>query len=309
MDGLTIAASLSEMRNALLGAYIRTIHHPAAALYMLRTSGAEPARVLIDISHAAIQLTDRTIPNPLSPSPFAMLLRKHLRGGRVIEIRQHRLDRVVTVEVRRGEGHERSNLELVVELLGVHGNLLLLENGRVLAAARPDRRNRIGEPYVGVEEQPKHDPASLPMELAEAILASDEPARYLMRVVDGVGWAIGLNGGCILRIVPHQESGLTEDRIALTPTTFSIETIYPNPTNSCATITISLPTRNTLDIRVFDILGREVIPLYYGLAGPGREVFHWSGRDFNGFPVASGVYFVKMTQGLQRQSRRIVVVR
>ena len=187
MDGLTIAASLTEIRSALLGEFVRTIHQPAANLFTLRTSGAQQARLLIDVGRASLQLTEREIPNPRTPSSFTMLLRKALRGARVADIRQHRLDRIVTFELRRGEGHERRDLSLVAELLGLHGNLLLIEDGTVRAAARTDRRNRIGEPYVEVEAQEKRDPVSVDIKLAESVLAASDREAALMRNVDGIG--------------------------------------------------------------------------------------------------------------------------
>ncbi len=61
---------------------------------------------------------------PRKPSNFAMLLRKHLAGGVIKEVRQHRFDRVVELEI---EGRGR----LIIELFS-RGNVILLDEEGVI---------------------------------------------------------------------------------------------------------------------------------------------------------------------------------
>ena len=187
MDGLTIAASLTEIRDAAIGGHVQAIHQPEDALFSLRVSGARHARILVDLRRASIQLTQRDLANPPQPSPFTMLLRKYLRGGRIARIRQSDLDRVVWIDVSRRAAQGEEIVSLVAELLGIHGNLLLLRKGHVLGSLRSDRRNRMGAPYVEIEGQPKTQPGNVPASVAEEILASADPARWLVQRVDGLG--------------------------------------------------------------------------------------------------------------------------
>jgi len=75
-----------------------------------------------------IHLTKYRMEMPRTPTSFAMLLRKHLKGGRIRSIKQRDFDRIVEICVERADGRRT----LVLELLP-RGNLLLLdENGRIL---------------------------------------------------------------------------------------------------------------------------------------------------------------------------------
>ena len=79
------------------------------------------------------------------------------------------------------------------------------------------------------------------------------------------------------------------------PTFFGIEKIYPNPFNSSAEINYTLPFGADIIVEIYDIRGRKVVELLnkHQIAGKYRII--WSGSDFNGKSVSSGVYFYKTT--------------
>ncbi len=91
-------------------------------------------------------------PAPKSPSQFAMLLRKHLRGKRVSSVNQIGFDRLLRV----GFGEK----SLVFELFS-KGNLLLLEGGRIIRPFKFEefsaRTLKPGETY-SPPPSPKEDP-------------------------------------------------------------------------------------------------------------------------------------------------------
>ncbi|MEW6546199.1 MAG: NFACT RNA binding domain-containing protein [Bacillota bacterium] len=99
---------------------------------------------------------------PVAPSPFVLLLRKHLEGAHLVAAQQHDRDRVLILDFCTPLG---SRPRLVVEIMGPGSNLILLDqDARVLAAwreegPRPDRdasRRRILLP--GVEYEPPLPP-------------------------------------------------------------------------------------------------------------------------------------------------------
>jgi len=187
MDGLAIAASMTEVRAAAEGGFIDAVYQPTKSTLVLHVSGASRVRLLISPRQAAIHLTQLPLPNPQTPTTFVMFLRRHLRGGRIVAVRQLGWDRVVVFEVERRDGRRTKTYELVAELTGVRGNLHLLERGVVARSAHRDRRNRPGEPYASLRVQPKLDPASITLEQLAAVLADEPEARALARALDGVG--------------------------------------------------------------------------------------------------------------------------
>jgi len=187
MDGLAIAASVHELRLAAEGATIRTIHQPLKRTYILQVLGHGTRRILIDPCRAAIHLTALDLANPLRPDPFIMLLRRHLRGARICAIRQREWDRVVTLDIERREGRSLKSYQLLVELTGSRGNLVLVGDGKVLRTAFPDQRNRPGGGPVLIQPQGKIDPAKLSEVQLRDILAAGCSARSLVQAIDGIG--------------------------------------------------------------------------------------------------------------------------
>jgi predicted ribosome quality control (RQC) complex YloA/Tae2 family protein len=187
MDGLAIAASLGEMRKAVLGGLIRTVHQPSRDTFVLHVFAASSCRVLISPRDALVHLTARALPNPQTPSGFVMLLRKHLRGGRLVGIWQRGLDRVVAFEIERRDGSRGVRVELVAELAGLRGGLLLVRDGVVLGASRRSDRNRPGERYAELPPQRKLAPGTVSAGDIERLLGDPRPAWAMAREVDGIG--------------------------------------------------------------------------------------------------------------------------
>jgi hypothetical protein len=78
------------------------------------------------------------------------------------------------------------------------------------------------------------------------------------------------------------------------PQGFVLEQNYPNPFNPTTTIRYGLPSAANVSIKVFNILGQEVITLVNQQQPAGTFQAVWDGRSSAGNPVASGVYFYSM---------------
>ena len=60
---------------------------------------------------------------------------------------------------------------------------------------------------------------------------------------------------------------------------------------------------------VFDINGRTVRTLVSEVRAAGHHAVRWDGRDSDGVPVASGVYFYRLETSGYEQTRRMVLLR
>ncbi|MCK4570875.1 NFACT family protein [Candidatus Bipolaricaulota bacterium] len=187
MDGLSIAASLAEIAPRIADGTIRTIYQPDKGQFVLRLFAGEDVRLVIDLSEASVRTTKRDIENPAKPSVFVMLLRKHLRGGRIIALSQFGWDRVIALDILRRDGAERFSYQLIAELVGTRGNLHLIKEGKLVKSLRSDRRNSIGRSYVGLPPQDKCDPSQVARTQLEGWFAEGSPAEALARRVDGIG--------------------------------------------------------------------------------------------------------------------------
>ncbi len=78
-------------------------------------------------------------------------------------------------------------------------------------------------------------------------------------------------------------------------TNYDLSPGYPNPFNSVINFSYSVPTRAFVDIRIFDLLGREIKRVISDVHQSGTYNFHWDGKDKFGKGIASGVYICKMS--------------
>jgi hypothetical protein len=77
------------------------------------------------------------------------------------------------------------------------------------------------------------------------------------------------------------------------PTEFALNQNYPNPFNPTTRIRYDLPVQATVSLRVYNLLGQEVITLADGPQTAGRYEAVWDGRNAFGKPISSGVYFYR----------------
>lgn len=97
---------------------------------------------------------------------------------------------------------------------------------------------------------------------------------------------------------------------------FNLEQNYPNPFNPSTTIRYTLPHPSRVSLKIYNILGQEVITLVDAPQLPGEKSVVWEGRDRHGRPVSSGMYFYRIWvstpsehAGDQVQARRMLLVR
>ncbi|MCH7550012.1 MAG: right-handed parallel beta-helix repeat-containing protein, partial [Candidatus Krumholzibacteriota bacterium] len=94
------------------------------------------------------------------------------------------------------------------------------------------------------------------------------------------------------------------------PVRYELSYGYPNPFNPVVGMSYSVPAPGGhVQIVVYDVQGKVVARLVDGPKTPGLHRVTWEGRDTRGSPVASGVYFVKMSAVRHEQVRKIILVK
>lgn len=89
-------------------------------------------------------------------------------------------------------------------------------------------------------------------------------------------------------------SPLANQKRSILPTEFYLNQNYPNPFNSTTRITYGLPEAIDVKVKIYDVMGREVITLVNEKQVAGHYTKVWNGRNRSGVPVASGVYFTRI---------------
>jgi PKD repeat protein len=97
--------------------------------------------------------------------------------------------------------------------------------------------------------------------------------------------------------------------VTAAPLEFSLAQNYPNPFNPATVIEYSLKLQTEVRLEIFDIQGRLVTVLENSEQQPGRHARIWDGRDAEGRPVASGIYFYRLVTPEFRLARKMVLMK
>ena len=100
--------------------------------------------------------------------------------------------------------------------------------------------------------------------------------------------------------------GLTEITFdpAVIPSKYSLSQNYPNPFNPATKINFALPTQGMVTLKIYDVLGREIISLVNEVKSAGNYSV-----DFNASKFSSGVYFYKLESNGFSSIKRMLLVK
>ena len=88
------------------------------------------------------------------------------------------------------------------------------------------------------------------------------------------------------------------------PDGFFLSQNYPNPFNPTTTIDYSLTKESFVQLKIYDVLGREMKTLVHGKESSGKHTVQFDASDLN-----SGFYFYRITAGGFSQSQKMILVK
>lgn len=131
-DGIVTRKIVNELREKLLGGKIQRISQPSKNDIVFNVySMGKNYKLLISANNneARINITNKKYENPDVPPNFCMVLRKHINQGKIIDISQKGLDRVVIFSISSIDemGFDTSK-KLIVEIMGKYSNIILVDD-------------------------------------------------------------------------------------------------------------------------------------------------------------------------------------
>jgi len=130
-DGYVARSLKRELNTVLKDSRIDKIYQPDKFQLTLRfKKGRESHKLLISANSSLpyIAMTEMDKTNPSVPPLFCMVLRKHLQGGFLSEVLQYDNDRIIFFDFHTHDEMKFSKKKrLVVELMGKHSNIILLD--------------------------------------------------------------------------------------------------------------------------------------------------------------------------------------
>ncbi len=181
MSGFDLRVMAREL-DALKGAYVKKAYMPHYEQIVLRVNPKEAdQRDIVFVRGARIYTAQRDRPMPMTPPPFAMVLRKHLRNARLTGVQQVGFDRVLAFSFDTKNGQRTLYVEVFRD-----GNIILVDEGGVIIqplthASYAGRTLKKGVEYS--PPPPAMDPYQLDEEALKRLLEASD--RDLVSTLGG----------------------------------------------------------------------------------------------------------------------------
>ena len=193
-DAGMLACMVREIRTVALGGRIEKVMQPERDEIILQLRSTEGGkRLLINAGTGPrIGFTELTRENPPQAPMFCMLLRKHLTGARLSDIRQEGFERVVTLEFdTRDEMGFACTRRIVAEIMGKYSNLIFTDGeGRIISALKTvdfstsaQRQVLPGMRYELPPPQDKDNPLEVDFDRFASLYAAESPEKPLDKFI------------------------------------------------------------------------------------------------------------------------------
>lgn len=157
-DGIVTHSIVKELNNIIINGKINKIYQPTKNEIILDIYNKKKfmLNICIDSSNCRINLTNHLKENPKQAPNFCMLLRKYLINSKITSIDTYGLDRIVIITLENyNELNDLVNLKLIVELMGKHSNVILLNENNIIidslrriSSERASRNILPANPYI-----------------------------------------------------------------------------------------------------------------------------------------------------------------
>ncbi|MFC4404635.1 Rqc2 family fibronectin-binding protein [Gracilibacillus xinjiangensis] len=173
-DGIVTRAIAHELNKNLSSGRVLKIYQPTDTelLFTVRHFGKNK-QLLISAhsSYARLHLSNDRYENPTEPTMFCMMLRKYLSGSFIESVSQMENERILHIRFHtKNEIGDTSLKTLVVELMGKHSNIILIDDERqvildsIKHVSHAQNRHRSilpGSTYISPPSQDKINPLTI----------------------------------------------------------------------------------------------------------------------------------------------------
>ena len=136
LEGIALYALTDYLKREITGSRIYKIGMPSAhVVYFSLKREYDTIHLIMDVNGGSpsVRIAAAAPRNPQEPPAFCMLLRKHLEEGKITQVRQYGLDRVIELEISLlGRTGRIITKHIIIELTGKNANLVFAEDGKIL---------------------------------------------------------------------------------------------------------------------------------------------------------------------------------
>lgn len=136
LDGIFLLKVKNELKEKAVGLRVDKVNQPTRdeVILNLRGKGCSYKLLLcVRADSPRLHFTSHNIDNPPVPPMFCMLLRKHLSGAMIKDVRQHETDRIIFIDFdATNEIGDRVELTIVMEIMGKYSNMILISGEKII---------------------------------------------------------------------------------------------------------------------------------------------------------------------------------
>lgn len=132
LDGTVVSSIVNELNINLINGKIDKIYQTEKDELIIAIRCLSQSYKLLlssNPSYPRIHLTNIAKENPATPPSFCMVLRKHLLGGKIVDISQPNFDRIVELHILSpNQIGDLTVKKLIIEIMGKHSNIILVDD-------------------------------------------------------------------------------------------------------------------------------------------------------------------------------------
>ena len=144
-DGIVTRAVVDELKSSLIGGRIDKVYQQEKDEILIQVyNKGSNYRLLISASsnNPRVYLTKHSKKNPETPPVFCMLLRKHLSGGIILNVKQYNMDRIIIIDASSiDELGLTTEKRLIIEIMGKHSNIILVDKNKIIDSIKRVRED------------------------------------------------------------------------------------------------------------------------------------------------------------------------
>lgn len=205
-DGIITYAMAKELRDRIALGKIEKVYQPGPEdllVHIHTQRGNVRLFMSCNSQSARVCLTEGSYTNPDQPPTFCMLLRKHLQGARITDVRAREGERIIEIDIEAlNEMGFSVCRRLIVEIMSKHSNIVLvdIETGKIIDSIKRISIdvNRYRQLLPGVIYQYPPEQDKLPFNRVGPDMVLPHSDRAIMKTISGISPAISreLLAGC-----------------------------------------------------------------------------------------------------------------
>lgn len=121
-------------------------------------------------------------------------------------------------------------------------------------------------------------------------------------------WVTDFDNNRVLRFDVSTLTSLDELQSLITPSDYFLEQNYPNPFNPVTIISWQSPVGSWQTLKVYDVLGNEIITLVDEYREAGRYGIEFNSSVIKNQP-SSGIYFYQIKAGEFIQTKKMILIK